>query len=35
VVCDLLEGLADAHAGHVYSAEEVAADLTARQAADE
>jgi len=30
---DLLEGLADVRAGRVYSADEVAEDLVARQAA--
>jgi PHD/YefM family antitoxin component YafN of YafNO toxin-antitoxin module len=32
---DLLEGLADARAGRVVSATEIAADLTARRAAGE
>lgn len=35
VVRDLREGLADARAGHVITAEQVAADLAARRAAGE
>ena len=35
LVRDLQEGLADAHAGRVFSAGQVAADLAARRAADE
>jgi predicted transcriptional regulator len=35
LVRDLREGLADAHAGHVLSAEQIAADLAARRAAGE
>jgi len=35
LVRDLREGLADARAGRVFSAEQVAADLAARRAADE
>jgi antitoxin (DNA-binding transcriptional repressor) of toxin-antitoxin stability system len=35
LVRDLREGLADAHAGRVFSAEQVAADLAARRAAGE
>jgi antitoxin (DNA-binding transcriptional repressor) of toxin-antitoxin stability system len=35
LVRDLREGLADARAGRVFSAERVAADLAARRAADE
>jgi PHD/YefM family antitoxin component YafN of YafNO toxin-antitoxin module len=31
LVRDLREGLADAHAGHVFSAEQIAADLAARR----
>jgi antitoxin (DNA-binding transcriptional repressor) of toxin-antitoxin stability system len=33
LVRDLPEGLADAHAGRVFSAEQIAADLAARRAA--
>lgn len=35
LVQDLREGLADARAGHVFSAEELAADLAARRAVGE
>jgi antitoxin (DNA-binding transcriptional repressor) of toxin-antitoxin stability system len=35
LVRDLREGLADAHAGRVVSAEQIAADLAARRAAGE
>jgi antitoxin (DNA-binding transcriptional repressor) of toxin-antitoxin stability system len=35
LVRDLREGLADAHAGRVFSAEEIAADLAARRAAED
>ena len=35
LVRDLREGLADAHAGRVFSAEQIAADLAARCDADE
>jgi len=35
LVRDLREGLADAHAGRVFSAEQIAADLAARRDADE
>jgi prevent-host-death family protein len=35
LVRDLREGLADAHAGRVFSAEQIAADLAARRAAGE
>ena len=35
LVQDLREGLADARAGRVYSADEIAADLTARRARGE
>ncbi len=35
LVRDLIEGLADAHAGRVFSASDVAADLAARRAAGE
>ena len=35
LVRDLREGLADAHAGHLFSADPIAADLAARRAAGE
>jgi antitoxin (DNA-binding transcriptional repressor) of toxin-antitoxin stability system len=35
LVRDLREGLADAHAGRVFSADQIAADLAARRAAGE
>ena len=35
LVRDLREGLADAHAGRVFTADQIAADLAARRAAGE
>lgn len=35
LVRDLIEGLSDAHAGRVFSADDIAADLAARRAAGE